>query len=98
VVHHRSTAFRFTGRADAAPSRRFGNGPLSDRDLVATLLAGEPMPLERDLMDALVDAPPETSTTLSDWLRELDLAQLADIARAARLAGDSFGRYLRHEE
>ncbi|GAA4808474.1 hypothetical protein GCM10023200_52820 [Actinomycetospora chlora] len=56
--------------------------------------AEDAMP-EHDLGDALVDDPPETPTALSDWLRDLDLEQLAAIARVARLAGDSFGRYLR---
>lgn len=50
---------------------------------------------DRDLMDALADEPPETPTPLSAWLRDQDLETLADIARAARRSGDSFGRHLR---
>jgi len=50
---------------------------------------------DHDLMDTLADDPPEAGTAFSAWLGDQDLEQLAAIARAARLAGDSFGRCLR---
>ncbi|MDD7938126.1 hypothetical protein PHK61_06810 [Actinomycetospora lutea] len=45
-------------------------------------------------MDSLADDPPETDT-FSAWLGDQDLERLAAVARAARSAGDSFGRCLR---
>ncbi|MCD2196261.1 hypothetical protein LQ327_23070 [Actinomycetospora endophytica] len=44
---------------------------------------------------SVLDDPPLTDTTLSDWLRDHDVTALAEVARSARLAGGSFGRHLR---
>ncbi|GAA4872220.1 hypothetical protein [Actinomycetospora straminea] len=42
-----------------------------------------------------IDTPPVGVPTLSGWLRDRDVVELAGVARDARLVGGSFGRHLR---
>ena len=42
-----------------------------------------------------VDTPPVGFPSLSSWLRDRDVVELAGLARDARMIGGSFGRHLR---
>jgi hypothetical protein len=42
-----------------------------------------------------IDTPPVGFPSLSAWLRDQDVVDLAGLARDARLSGGSFGRHLR---
>ncbi|MEJ2888437.1 hypothetical protein [Actinomycetospora aeridis] len=55
------------------------------------------MPELEDCVDVDdLDTPPVGIPTLSEWLRDQDVIDLAGVARAARLVDGSFGRHLRN--